>query len=237
MAFFVKGLPGLLPLSFAFGFALWLFSRSERTRSRIFPRELLSVPWMLAGLCVATGWIIAESYLRGHEFWHGFLYDQAGRRFERTQMLTNVFTYPLNVFQFFLPRTMPLFLLLIRYRAQLRAYFQERRVLYCYLLGACVLQFVFFAPININRSRYLMPVFPLFSIFLAGILSQAAQKLDLAKFWRAIALSFGTAGMVGAMILLVSSPHDRPLTSALLLLAGGGALIASATVRPASLRS
>ena len=149
-------------------------------------------------------------------------------------MLTNVFTYPLNVLQVFLPWTLPLILLLLRDPAELRAYVRERRVLYCYLLGACALQFVFFAPININRSRYLMPVFPLVSIFLAGILTQAAQKLDLAKFWRTIALSFGTAGIAGALILLVCSPHDRPLTSGLLLLGGGIALAAAAAFRPAT---
>ena len=63
---------------------------------------------------------------------------------------------------------------------------KSKRILYVFLLGSCVFEYLFFSPVNINCSRHMMPIYPLFSIFLAGWIMTVARIVQMERFWRTI---------------------------------------------------
>ena len=226
LAFATKGLPGFLPIPVAFLIGAWQNSRNVERRGKWFPTELLSVPWMAAGAVLGASWMVYEWYLYRDEFWYGFMYDQAFRRFDNVQCLTNLFFYPTNILQVFLPWTLPLVLLLTRLRPALIVHIKKRKTIYAYVLGACFIEYIFYSPVNINRSRYMMPIYPLFSILLADYLAAAARLVRLERFWTRVAYCLSGAGLIAGGVLIFITRHlqERALVAGLLFCTGALAL-------------
>ena len=228
LAFATKGLPGLVPVVFAVLYRAWARRKARKLDDGTvaLPEvSLLHIPAILIGLFLATSWIWALWYVNGSAFWSGFLYDQAGRRFAHSRWYMAIYFYPSNLPFVFLPWSLPLLLVFTRHRKALFDHVRSRRWLYTYALGVFLLTWLCLMPLNIIRSRYLMTVYPLFAIFLAGWSTYACRLVPLERFWRGLAWTMLAFGVVCGVLLVAVLSGQTPRA-----FWGGLGLLAAAVV-------
>lgn len=214
LAVATKGIPGLLPVAFAWGYRWWI-RRKARAGADGIPASidaagpsLFHLPAILVGLFLGTGWIFALWAVHGEAFWSGFLYDQAGRRFVNSRWYMAIYFYPTNLPYVFLPWSLPLLLVFTRHRKALFDHVRSRKYFYAYVFGVLALTYLFLLPLNIIRSRYLMTIYPLFAVFLAGWTHCASRLVPLDRYWRVLAWTLlGVAAVCGLVLFGRLSGH------------------------------
>jgi len=242
LAVATKGLPGVLPVIFAWLYALcaWWYERRlaghrscQAGTDSQFPnsRKLVSVPALLDGPAIFLGlllcawWPLTEAFIHGRGFWNDFLYEQASRRFERGHFVyglvrnigINIFYYPAVLLKAFLPWGLVFLALAVRFRSALWGHLwksgdtipisKQPEIGSCprmwlYIAAACLMECIFYLPANIHRSRYLMPVFPLMAVFMAGSFQALTSAVNIGRLLRWLFLTLAALGLLLGIGLL-----------------------------------
>lgn len=227
-----KGLSGLLPVGFAFAFS----ALDRRGSAR--PRDLVSLPALLAGLAIASAWFVAVYVRHGDAALQGFLNDQVGERLSgpKTYVLSNVLEYSLGALRIFLPWTLLLAVLLPRSWVALRAAVREQGRAMVFALSWYLLLFVMFSSANIARTRYFLLGYPalasVLAMLIAALLERQTEPRGLAWLCWVMAVA---GGFVGAGLAAVGAPLDWRVTAfglLLLVLSGAWAGVLLQGVRP-----
>jgi hypothetical protein len=236
LAVATKGLPGILPVVFAFAFCI-----IEPSRRRSL-RLLLDVPAMLAGLAVGIFWVPLVLALHGEKVFAAFFSDQVGSRVAGSpwKLLQNAGDYAFAPIRHFLPWTALLVIPLIRDRRRLGDAVVEILPQSLFVLIWTALLIALFLGGNLTRARYLLPAYPLIAAWLGFLLAVALREGTTAEVvnqwaWRLTKwIGFGAAsglalfGFLFATRLLVAALLLLALTLVLLLAARRGQTFGSA---------
>lgn len=173
-----KGLLGITPVLFSI---LFCFIR-KNAGAKV--RELLEPKSMFIAALVAIFWFATIYLEHGNISAQGFLTDQMGKRFSGSKMyiLENILTYTLGLLRHFLPWSFLIFLVLIKKQNPAVRFFKEHKEECIFFFGWYLLLFIIFLGGNINRTRYLLPAYPLLSVFLGSVLTDAVGEGRLLPF-------------------------------------------------------
>lgn len=166
LAVATKGLFGVLPLLFAFGY-VW---RVKPAGMRV--RDLIHGPALLAAIPVAVAWFVWAFFQHGETAAADFWGDQVGERLSGSKwyILSNAGVYLSSFVLQMLPWSgfacVPLYIL---WRRRLVVFLCHRREL-GFMAAWILLLFVVFVFGNIQRTRYFLPAYPHLSIFYAVLL-------------------------------------------------------------------
>ncbi len=174
-------------------YMVWEFNKFFRREKPSFS-HLLWGP--LVALTVAAVWVIPACIAGGEEYTRIILHkQQVGRAIDAYVHRRPWYEYLI----FFPPNSLPWFVVLVGAILELKNRLKEKhRLILLYIIWFCAI-FIFFSLISSKRERYLLPIYPVFSLLIAHVLSNwtANGKTSLSvKIAAAIT-------MIGAFGLLV----------------------------------
>lgn len=195
LAVATKGLLGVLPVLYAVLFGVW--KRPGNLKSR----ELFYGPALVTGLGLAALWFLLVYAKHGTDFLMSFFDDQVGSRISggKFYVLDNLVTYPGTLLCQFLPWTLLVGWMVVRYRALVREEFRRRSSAYTFIGLWLGLLFVIFVSANIQRARYFLPAYPFLAMAIGALLVRA-QGMDrmqraVETFDRCLTWVLGLAGV------------------------------------------
>ena len=180
-------------------YAVWETSKYFRQEKPAW-RHLLWGP--LVALAVAAVWVIPACVAGGPEYTEIILLkQQMGRAIEayvhRRPWFEYLLVFPLN--------TLPWFVVLVGAMPGLKNFIKEKnRLIILYVIWFCTI-FIFFSLISSKRERYLLPVYPVFSLLLSHVLAIWTERGDNSISMK-IAASITIIGVVGILVFPVLQP-------------------------------
>ena len=174
-------------------YIVWEFSKYFRGEKPSF-LHLLWGP--LVALMVAAVWVIPACIAGGEEYTRIILLkQQVGRAIQAYVHRRPWYEY-LMVFP---PNALPWFVVLVGAIAELKHLIKEKnRLILLYVIWFCAI-FIFFSLVSSKRERYLLPIYPVFSLLLAHVLSNwTTQRKTSFSLKIAAAIT-----MIGAFAVLV----------------------------------
>ena len=211
-----KGFLGLTPVIFAFAFC---FFRKKRTGVGMW--QLVHVKIMAAAVLAAVAWFVVLYINHGDAALMGFFSDQAGKRFSGSKLyiLVNIVNYTWGLVRHFLPWSAFLIAGLIWDRRVVVDFYREHKEKFLFICGWYLMLLVMFLSGNINRTRYLLPAYPLLSILFAVLLVRLVEKGRIAGLVRGThRVLLVTAGVCAILLIPAGVLIDARI-------AAGGALL------------
>ncbi len=196
LAVMTKGLFGLLPVAFVFGYVL--IARPPGVKWR----DLIQGPVMVTALAVAMSWFALAFFWHGSTAASDFLGDQVGERFSGSKwyILSNAGVYLASFLVQMLPWSICAAIpLIFVWQKRLRVFVSHRREM-GFMVAWIVLLYVVFTLGNIQRARYFLAAFPqlavLFAVLLCAGFRQSHARLYLRRifqgfYWVLFALGVG----------------------------------------------
>lgn len=200
LAVSAKGMLGLFPPVFAWGFGLW------KRPGGLKARDLVRWPALVLGLALGSAWFLLVYGKHGAEFLRIFFNDQVGNRLRGSKwyVLDNLATYPVALALQFLPWIGLVAWAICTDRAHLKRELGRHRPAWILIGVWLALLFLLFVGANIQRTRYFLPVLPFLAAGMGSVLAavknggrswEALVRVDRGLVW-----ALGTAGV---LILLV----------------------------------
>ncbi len=219
LAVATKGAPGLVAVAYCLAFVA-ISAEAPRVRA------LFDLPSVVLGVAVAASGF-ATPYLRhGRQALDVLYVDQIGARPVVTSfgaLLANVGSYLLGTAVDLLPWTLLLAVVVARDRDVLRRAVSRRRSLYVFGVGWWLALVALFATHDFMRPRYLAPAYPILSVLLVAVLSEALRRREVARTLRAVAdVLLVALAVAGAALAVTGAAVDRRLVVAGLLWVGTG---------------
>ena len=150
----------------------------------------------LIALAVAAAWVIPACIAGGPEYTRIILLKQQVGRVVESYVHRRPWYEYLKVFP---PNALPWFVVLLGAFSELKKLIKEKnRLILLYVIWFCAI-FIFFSLVSSKRERYLLPIYPVFSLLLAHVLANWTAR-------EATSISLKIAGsitMIGAIGLLV----------------------------------
>jgi 4-amino-4-deoxy-L-arabinose transferase-like glycosyltransferase len=139
----------------------------------------------LIALAIAAAWVIPACIAGGNEYTRTILFrQQFGRAVGTHHHHRPIFYYFLN----FPPNTLPWFIALLGSVPVIKKIIRDKnRALLLFGLWFCT-AFVFFSLMSGKRERYLLPLYPAFSIIIAYIVNQWTTRRDTTLWLRICAI-------------------------------------------------
>lgn len=176
LAFETKGFPAV-----AFAGASMLFMIFNPWRKIKFSRlfEPLS---MLVSIAVALSWFIVMYLKHGPAFFESFFADQVGNRVSSRmlQALNNLLLGIGNFIAFFIPWIFMVFSKPVQFKKFLRSSTVETQTLVGFITVWAILVILMSGAVFKFYDRYILPVVPLFSVFLAILFTESKTGLKKA---------------------------------------------------------
>jgi 4-amino-4-deoxy-L-arabinose transferase-like glycosyltransferase len=168
--------------------------------SKLFRREKASFLYLLWGpfvaLAVAAVWVIPACIAGGEEYTRIILLkQQVGRAIQAYVHRRPWYEYLLV----FPPNALPWCVVLVGAIPELKNIIKgKNRLILFYAIWFCAI-FIFFSLVSSKRERYLLPIYPVFSLLLAHVLSNWTAHRETSISLKIAAI----ITMVGALVLLV----------------------------------
>jgi 4-amino-4-deoxy-L-arabinose transferase-like glycosyltransferase len=234
LAMATKGLSGLLPVLYAFLYAVL----SRRPDLRI--RRLLHPVFAPLAVALGSGWFIWAFWRYGAVAAADFFGDQVGERLSgtKTYILVNAGTYLSSFLIQLLPWAfLALLVFAVQRQAVLQTLRQHRKPL-VFAGGWILFLFVIFSCGNLQRTRYFLPAYPFLALFFAfPLLQETSDAKSKSMVNRALRLLFGFATVGGAVLVVFGFTISTNLAIAGIVIAGVGLVMAKmSSPRPAPQR-
>lgn len=204
LAVATKGLLGIAPVAFAFVFALFLKGRRDHLKG------LVHVPVMLSAAVVAVAWFAVMHLQHGDQELERFFQDQVGDRLigPKYLFLINLKDYLWGYLRYFMPWSLVALAGCWCCRQKLSAFVKKNLLSIAFIIGWTGLLLLIFCGGNINRTRYLIPTYPLMAILCASVFMSVFPNSGLQRLWRWICgillgllLVIGTILTAGGVLL------------------------------------
>lgn len=212
LAIATKGALGIFPVIFSFVFCFF------RKSNGIKQKELIDTKIMLISTVVALFWFAAIFYKHGDAAINNFFADQFSERFSlpKLYIVENIFKYLFAPVTEFLPWSFVLLLCFWRDKDITKSFFKEHKEKSLFIFGWYLTLFLVFSGGNIQRTRYLLPAYPLLSVLFSALMMKIINQGRSFKLIRKIHRLILLAGLCGgALLTLVGGFVD------LRILAGG----------------
>lgn len=215
LAIATKGTLGIFPVIFSFVFCFL------RKSNGIKQRELINTKIMLISTVFALFWFAAIFYKHGDAAMNAFFADQFSERFSppKFYILGNIFKYLFAPVTEFLPWSFILLLCFWRDKGTTTSFFKEHKETCLFICGWFLTLFLVFSGGNIQRTRYLLPAYPLLAVLFSALLMRIINHGRSFKFIQRIHRLILLAGLLGgALLALVGGFIDmRIITGGIIL--------------------
>src|SRR5262245_36489271 len=203
-----KGLSGLLPVAYAYGFCAVARRGATRLRDLFEPRSVA------IAVVVASAWYVVVSLNHGGAVLKDFVGDQLkvpvrGKPFHP---LASAWFYLMAAIQHFLPWVLLVVLQALVGRSSIPGFWRDNRRACLFVLGWYLLLLIPFCVPDILRGRYLLPAYPLLSMALAAFsmhLLRAGVSALLVR--RAAQVVIALSGLAGAVLAIAGARIDARL--------------------------
>jgi 4-amino-4-deoxy-L-arabinose transferase-like glycosyltransferase len=132
----------------------------------------------LIALTVAAAWVVPACIVGGEEYTQIILFKQQMRR----AVQADVHQRPwYEYLLFFGPNTLPWFVAMLGAVPELKQKLKEKnRYILLYVVWFCTI-FIFFSLVSSKRERYLLPIYPVFSLLIAHSVSNWVERKEASK--------------------------------------------------------
>ena len=180
-------------------YAVWEISKYLRKRKAGF-RHLLWGP--LLALAVAALWVIPACIAGGPEYTRIILLkQQVGRTIQAFVHRRPWYEYLL----IFPPNALPWFVVLMGAIPGVKNLLKEKnRSIMLYVIWFCAI-FIFFSLVSSKRERYLLPIYPVFSLLISHVIASWSAREETSFSLKVAALMT----MLGALVML-TFPFGQP---------------------------
>lgn len=177
LAVATKGLMGLIPVLYVFGYVRLVKPKGITSRDLIHGRVLL------ATIPVALFWFVWAFLEHGGMAAQDFWGDQVGGRFSGSKwyIVSNAAVYLVSFIVQMLPWSLPALVVLFHGRRNGFSLFLGRRRELVFMAGWVLTLYVVFIFGNILRTRYFLSAYPHLSIVIAGLLCAGFRKQEIAS--------------------------------------------------------
>lgn len=150
----------------------------------------------LIALTVAAVWVVPACIVGGEEYTQIILFKQQMRR----AVQADVHQRPwYEYLLFFGPNTLPWFVAMLGAVPELKQKLKERnRYILLYVVWFCTI-FIFFSLVSSKRERYLLPIYPVFSLLIAHSVSNWVERKEASKSIQVV----GIITLIGVASVLV----------------------------------
>ena len=160
-----KGVLGLAPVGFAFIFVLM------RKKSDVRVRDLRHAGIMILAAIAAVSWYAGIFIKHGDSALWGFFSDQAGARFSdiKYHLIDNAVTYVFGLLRHFFPWSLVILAGVILDRKKAASFFRLHKEIVIFIFGWYSIFFLVFVSGNINRTRYMLPAYPMIAVLVSAL--------------------------------------------------------------------
>jgi len=193
-----KGLQGLAPIAFA---AFFCFVR-RGTGTRI--RDLIHIRIMAVAAIVALSWYAVILIKHGEAGLAGFVTDQVGKRFSGSKLyiLENIKNYFWGFARHFFPWSLVFLVGLVWKRKKVFEFIKTHKEEILFITGWYLTLLVMFVSGNINRTRYLLPAYPLMAALFSSLAFHLLRESGFGAFMRGIQQVFVIIGIAAACLFI-----------------------------------
>ena len=174
-------------------FVVWEISKYFRQEKPSFLHLFWGLPIALA---VAAAWVIPACIAGGEEYTRIILLKQQVGRVVESYVHRRPWYEYLLVFP---PNALPWCVVLLGAIPELKRFIKEKnRLILLYVIWFCAI-FIFFSLVSSKRERYLLPIYPVFSLLLAHVLANWTAREETSISQKIAA----TITLIGAFGLLI----------------------------------